>query len=137
MNLLHHRPLATSSVLGVILFTLAAACLGNFAEAQTTNAQMSGKVVDPSGAVITNATIDVKNTETGLDRAVSSSATGEYVIPSLPVGTYSLKAVVEGFKTYAQSGIVLEDGQNARVDVVLQIGSTTETVQVSAAGVQV
>ena len=137
MNWLRHRLLPSSSVLGVLLFTLAAACLGSVAKAQATNAQMSGKVLDPAGAVIPNATIDVRNTGTGLDRTVSSSATGEYVIPSLPVGTYSLKAVVAGFKTYAQSGIVLEDGQNARVDVVLQIGSTTETVQVSAAGVQV
>jgi hypothetical protein len=137
MNLLRHRLLPSSSVLGVLLFTLVAACLSSHAVAQATNAQMSGKVVDSTGAVIPNATIDVKNTGTGLDRTVSSSVTGEYVIPSLPVGTYSLKAVVTGFKTYAQSGIVLEDGQNARVDVVLQIGSTTETVQVSAAAVQV
>ena len=137
MNLLRHRLLPSSSVLGVLLFTLVAAYLSSYAKAQATNAQMSGKVVDSTGAVVPHATIDVKNTGTGLDRTVSSSATGEYVIPSLPVGTYSLKAVVAGFKTYAQSGIVLEDGQDARVDVVLQIGSTTETIQVTAAAVQV
>ena len=137
MKLLRHRLLPSSSVLGILLFTFIAACLGSIANAQATNAQMSGKVVDPTGAVVPNATIDVKNTGTGLDRTVSSSASGEYVLPSLPVGTYSLKAVVAGFKTYAQSGIVLEDGQNARVDVLLQVGSSTEIVEVSAAGVQV
>ncbi|GGA67439.1 cell envelope biogenesis protein OmpA [Edaphobacter acidisoli] len=98
---------------------------------------MSGRVVDPTGAVIPSASIEVTNTGTGLDRTVSSSATGEYTIPSLPVGTYSLKATGAGFKTYAQSGIVLEDGQNARVDVVLQVGSTNETVEVSAQATQV
>ena len=137
MNLLRRRLLSFPLFLGILLFTLVAACLGNSAEAQATNAQMSGKIVDSTGAAVPNATIEVKNTDTGLDRTVSSSATGEYVIPSLPVGTYSLKSVVAGFKTYAQSGIVLEDGQSARVDVVLQVGSATETVEVTSAAVQV
>ncbi len=136
MNVLRHC-LSSSKVLGIFLVVLFAACLGNFANAQATNAQMSGKVVDSSGAAIPNATVEVINTGTGVNRTASTSATGEYVIPSLPSGTYSLKSVVTGFKTYAQSGIVLEDGQNARVDVVLQIGSTTETIQVSANGTQV
>lgn len=121
----------------LFLLTLTAGQWVSSAHAQATNAQMSGQVVDPAGAVIPNATIDVQNTGTGLDRIVTSSATGEYVIPSLPVGTYKLKAVARGFKTYTQVGIVLEDGQNARVDVILQIGSASETVQVSANSVQV
>ncbi len=105
--------------------------------AQATNAQMLGKVVDQTGAVIPNATIDIQNTGTGLDRTVISSATGEYVIPSLPVGTYMLKAVATGFKTYSQSGIILEGGQQARVDVTLEIGSTSEVVEVAGEAVQV
>src|SRR3984885_3039402 len=108
-----------------------------FANAQSTTAQMLGKVVDQTGAVIPNATIDVQNTGTGLDRTVVSSGAGEYVIPSLPVGTYKLKAAAAGFKSYSQTGIVLEDGQSARVDVTLQIGSSNETVEVSAEAVQV
>jgi hypothetical protein len=137
MNLLCHRLLPSSTVLGVLLFTLAAACLGSLAKAQGTTAQIFGKVADQTGAAIPNATIDVQNTETGLGRTVTSSATGEYVIPSLPIGSYSLKAVATGFKTYSQSGIGLEGGQQARLDVTLQIGSTTETVQVSSEAVQV
>ena len=121
----------------LFLLTLTAGHWSGSAHAQATTAQMLGKVVDQSGAVIPNATIDVQNTGTGLDRAVTSSATGEYVIPSLPVGTYRLKAVATGFKTYTQLGIVLEDGQDARVDVILQIGSASETVQVSSDVVQV
>jgi hypothetical protein len=137
MNLLRHRLLPSSSVLGILLFTLATACLGNFAKAQGTTAQIVGKVADQTGAVVTNATIDVQNTGTGLGRTVTSSASGEYVIPSLPVGKYRLKAVAAGFKTYSQSGIDLEGGQQARLDVTLEIGSTSETVQVSAQAVQV
>lgn len=121
----------------LFLLTLTAGRWVGIANAQATNAQIFGKVFDQTGAVIPKATIDIQNTGTGLDRTVTSSATGEYVIPSLPVGTYKLKGVATGFKTYSQSGIVLEDGQNARVDVILQIGSATETVEVSAAAVQV
>jgi hypothetical protein len=121
----------------LFLLTLAAGHWVSSANAQATNAQMSGRVVDSTGAVIPNATIDVQNTGTGLDRTVISSSTGDYIITSLPVGAYKLKAVAAGFKTYTQSGVVLEGGQNARVDVTLQIGSTSETVEVSAIAVQV
>lgn len=107
MNLLRHRLLPSSSVLGVLLFTLAAACLGSFAKAQGTTAQIVGKVADQTGAAIANAMIDVQNTGTSLGRTVTSSATGEYVIPSLPVGSYSLKAVAAGFKTYVNPGSFL------------------------------
>jgi len=121
----------------LFLAVLTAGQWATSANAQATAAELSGKVVDQSGAVIPNATIDVQSTGTGLERTVTSSASGEYAIPSLPVGTYKLKAAAPGFKSYSQSGIVLEDGQNARVDVILQIGSTSETVQVSAEAVQV
>jgi hypothetical protein len=124
-------------ILWLFLLTFTAGHGAGLAHAQATNAQMSGKVVDSTGAVIPNATIDVQNTGTGLTRKVSSSSTGEYAIPSIPVGTYKLSAVAAGFKTYTQSGIVLEGGQTARVDVILQVGSASETVEVSAAAAQV
>ena len=137
MNSLRYRLLPFLSVIGALLFTLVAACTSHFAYAQATNAEMSGKVVDASGAIIPNAAIEVKNTATGLTRSVTTSGSGEYQIPSLPSGPYSLKSVVAGFRTYAQNGIILEDGQNVRVDVTLQIGSANETVEVTASGVQV
>ena len=121
----------------LLLLTLIAGHWVSSANAQATNAQMSGKVVDQTGAVVPNAKIDVQNTGTGLDRSVISSSAGEYEIPSLPAGAYKVNATAAGFKTYNQSGIVLEDGQNARVDVTLQIGSAAETVEVLANSVQV
>ncbi|MGB7264458.1 MAG: carboxypeptidase-like regulatory domain-containing protein, partial [Terracidiphilus sp.] len=121
----------------LFLLTLTAGYWGSSAHAQATNAQLSGRIVDQSGAVIPNATIDVQNTGTGSDRIAKSSATGQYVLPSLPVGTYRLKVTAPGFKTYAQTGIVLEDGQQASVDVTLQVGSASQTVEVSAQAVQV
>jgi hypothetical protein len=62
---------------------------------------------------------------------------GEYAVPSLPVGSYSLTVVAPGFKTYTQNGIVLEGGQQARLDPSLQVGSTSETIEVSGQAVQV
>ena len=90
MKPLRHRLLPSRSVLGVLIFTLAVVCLGSFARAQATSAQVGGRVIDQTGAVVQNATIVVLNVGTGLERTVSTSSLGEYVIPSLPVGTYKL-----------------------------------------------
>src|SRR5579863_6669022 len=119
-------------IASLFLLTLTAGYWVSSAKAQATNDQMAGSIVDSTGAVVPNAKIDVQNTGTGLDRTVTSSASGEYVIPSLPVGTYRLTATATGFKTYTQTGIVLEDGQDARVDVILQVGSASQTIEVSA-----
>ena len=57
---------------------------------------------------------------------------GEYILANLPVGPYQIEVSKEGFSKYTQSGIVLEGGQQARLDVILQIGSASETVEVVA-----
>jgi hypothetical protein len=117
--------------------TLTVGCGVKAARAQATNAQILGKVLDTTGAAIPNATINIKNSGTGLDRTVTSSGDGDYAISSLPVGSYTLTAVATGFKTYTQSGIVLEGGQQARLDLSLQIGSTSETIEVLGQAAQV
>src|SRR6266478_2791549 len=66
----------------LFLLTLTAGDWASFANAQATNAQISGRVVDQTGAVIPSATIDIQNTGTGVVRKVSCSSTGEYAIPS-------------------------------------------------------
>jgi len=137
MYLLRHRRIPPTSVLAVPLFAIAATCLGNFAMAQATNAQIGGRVMDQTGAVVPNTTVVVLNVGTGLERTVSTSSLGEYVIPSLPVGTYKLTATAAGFKSHAQSGITLENGQSARLDVTLEVGSTDATVEVTSSVVQV
>jgi hypothetical protein len=137
MKPLRHRLLPSRSVLGVLIFTLAVVCLGSFARAQATNAQIGGRVIDQTGAMVPNATIVVLNVGTGLERTVSTSSLGEYVIPSLPLGTYKLTTAAAGFKNYAQSGIILENGQSARLDVTLEVGSANATVEVTTSVVQV
>ena len=122
MNNLRNRPLSPIHM-GILLITLIAACLGSMMEAQAPTAQIVGKITEQTGAVVPNAAIDVENTGTGLKRHATSSAEGDYVILSLPVGAYTVKVAVQGFKVFSQSGIGLEGGQSARVDVRLQIGS--------------
>ncbi len=87
--------------------------------------------------MIPGATVKAENSGTNLGRTVTSTESGEYVIPSLPVGSYSLTAIAPGFKAFSQSGIILEGGQQARLDVSMQIGNVNETVEVTGAAVQV
>lgn len=100
--------------------------------AQGGQGRIMGLVLDPGGAVVPGAEVVATNEETGVAvRAVSNEA-GVYVLPYLPPGTYSLSVKAEGFKTYERRGIVLETAQELSLDVRLELGSLTETVEVTA-----
>jgi hypothetical protein len=121
----------------LLMLALTALYSASSAHAQAINAQIIGKVLDASGAAIPNAKIEAFNVETGIGRTTISSPAGEYVIPSLLIGTYRLQVQAQGFRTYTQSGIVLVGGESARVNVILRIGSVSQTVNVLANAVQV
>ena len=93
---------------------------------------ITGTVSDPSGAVVGNAAIEVKNVANGQVFKTVSTATGNYTVTALPVGAYDLTATVTGFKTYNRSGLNLAAAQVMRIDVPLQVGSQTESVTVTA-----
>src|ERR1700761_2118751 len=95
--------------------------------------QIQGTVTDETGSAVSGATVDVIQTDSGLHRTVTSGADGGYNLPSLPVGPYTLKVTAAGFSTYDQSGIVIQVGNQLRVDVKLQVGGVAQTVQVTAA----
>ncbi len=99
--------------------------------AQTT-ASIVGTVTDPSGAVVANVSITVTQTDTGLTRKVVTNERGIYVVPSLPIGNYSISAEASGFKRKTVTGIVLQVNQDARVDLTLEVGQLTESVTVAA-----
>jgi len=99
--------------------------------AQST-AQISGNVTDRSGAVLPGVEVTVTQTDTGLLRSVVSNETGSYVMPNLPVGPYRLEAALPGFRTYAQSGIILQVGANPVINIALDLGQLSETVEVQA-----
>src|SRR6185312_1707695 len=100
--------------------------------AQTGNGTITGVVTDPTGAVVANAPIEVKNTETGVVFRAVSTDTGNYTVPQLPIGSYELTATVQGFKKYDRRNITLAAAQVLRLDVPLEIGASTEAVTVSA-----
>src|SRR5216110_1392180 len=104
--------------------------------AQST-AQVSGTVTDPSGAVLPGVDVTVTQTDTGLMRSVVTNETGSYSLTSLPVGPYRLEAALPGFRAYAQSGIVLTVGANPVINIAMQVGQVSETVEVLANATQV
>ena len=106
--------------------------IGASAWAQAT-AQMSGTVRDDSGAVLPGVTVTVTQTDTGLTRTVVTEGSGSYVIPNLPTGPYRLEVSLQGFKTYVQTGIVLQVGATPTINAVLGVGNLEETVSVEAA----
>ena len=85
----------------MLLLTTAAAW------AQLSTAEMSGQVTDESGAVLPGVTVTATQTDTGATRTVVTSENGSYVLPSLPTGPYRLEAMLQGFRAYLQTGIVL------------------------------
>ncbi|MGA2264120.1 MAG: carboxypeptidase-like regulatory domain-containing protein, partial [Acidobacteriota bacterium] len=100
-------------------------------------AQVGGVISDPSGSSIPGAQVKITQTETQLSRATVSDTQGRYVLPNLPVGPYRLEVTASGFKAYAQSGIVLQVGNNVQINVAMQIGAIAETVEVNAQTVMV
>jgi hypothetical protein len=100
--------------------------------AQSDRGTITGTVTDPAGAMIPNAAIEAKNTQTGVVFNTVSSATGNYTLSQLPVGIYQLSATVTGFKQYVRTGITVMVAQTLRLDIPLEVGSISETVTVSA-----
>jgi len=99
--------------------------------AQVTTAQLAGQVKDPAGAVIAGASVKVRNAMTGLVRETVTSESGTYLLPNLPPGTYELEVTAPGFRPYRQQGLELTIGQNALLDIRLEVGEVTEVVTVT------
>ena len=99
--------------------------------AQST-AQIAGTVKDQSGAVLPGVEITVTQTDTGVKRTVPTDETGSYVLPNLPIGPYRLEAALPGFRTYTQTGIVLQVDANPTINPVLEVGQVSEQVEVQA-----
>jgi hypothetical protein len=103
------------------------------ANAQATAvAAVSGTVTDATGAVVAQADVVMTQTETGQSHSTQTDPEGRYVLPSLPVGPYRMEVRKAGFRNYVQTGIVLVVNNNVSVNVGLQVGSVTDTVEVKA-----
>jgi len=102
-----------------------------FAQTSTATATILGVVKDTSGALIPGASITVKHTETGLTRTTISSESGDYNVPLLPVGAYEITTAMPGFKQQVRSGINLVVGQQAVINLTLEVGAPAEQVTVT------
>ncbi len=99
--------------------------------AQMASAELSGNVLDTSGATIPNATITATNVGTGIVHSTVSEKAGDYVLIDLPPGDYTLAVEAAGFRKLEQSGISLQINQQARLDLTMQVGQAAETVSVT------
>ena len=114
----------------VLLISVIAFALPNWAQ----NAQMTGRITDPSGAVVPEADVSVIASGTGVRRRVSSNQEGYYTVPLLQPGRYEVIVQKDGFKAINRQGIELQVGEVSRLDFVLELGNTTEVVEVTATG---
>src|SRR3954464_10519704 len=99
---------------------------------QSDRGTITGTVADPAGAIVPGAAVQIRNVETGAIYQAGASATGNYTLAQLPAGRYELSGAVPGFKKFVRQNVTVEVAQTYRVDVVLEVGSNTESVTVSA-----
>ena len=95
-------------------------------------AQINGTVADSSGAVLPGVTVVAIQTGTGFRREVVTDERGSYALLNLPIGPYRLEATLSGFRTFSQTGIVLQVSSNPVIPLTMQLGSLEETVSVEA-----
>ena len=100
--------------------------------AQTSFGTITGIIRDSSGAVLPDANITVTNEQTGISRQATTDANGAYTVPSLPPAIYTVTAELKGFKKGVASKVGLEVTQVLRKDITLEVGETSQTVEVQA-----
>ena len=106
---------------------------GTLAWGQITSGSLTGVVSDPTGGVIPGAKVLLTDTDKAYDYPATTDAAGLYLITNLPPGAYKVSVEAAGFKTHAQSGIVLNVGTRLSVDVRLELATTAQTAEVTAA----
>ena len=95
-------------------------------------AEIRGQILDSSGAAVPGATIKAIQTDTQFIRQSTSDTAGAYILPNLPIGPYRLEVSAGAFKTYVQTGIVLQVGNNVQINASLQLGAVSDKVEVQS-----
>lgn len=128
------RQLRVSTGIAAFLF-----CFGVVLQvwAGDVTARIRGTVIDPSGAVVSNATVTATNVQTGVAYNTQTHSTGSYELLNLPVGTYNLSVTAPGFEAFGVTGIKLNIDQAYIQDAKLGVGTTTTKVEVQASAVQI
>jgi hypothetical protein len=121
-----------AKVWGTVLLAAAAGLLVPAAQAQTVYGNMAGTVMDSSGAVIAGAKVQAKNERTGETRATVTSAQGDYRFPELPLGSYDVTVAAAGFRKSVLTGVGVQIQSTSAINITLQVGGTSQIVQVNA-----
>jgi hypothetical protein len=114
-------------VVGVLLI------FASSAHAQFDSATISGVVQDTTGAILPGVDVTLTNVGTKNQRQAVTNEAGLYTFPNVPVGAYQITAMLSGFKPVTKAGVQVNAGVNIRVDVALEVGALSETIQVQAA----
>ena len=120
----------------LVLFLLALSPVSHI-RAQVAGGTLSGTVTDPSGSAVPNATIAIKATATGVTRNLTTDAAGVYSAPNLLPGAYDVTATAAGFATVIQSGVTMTVGAQQTLDIRLQVGQVSQTLEVAAQAPQI
>lgn len=107
------------------------------AHGQTVSGSIAGTVTDPGDSVIAGARVQLLNDATGSTRETVTDATGVFSFQSVQPGSYTIAAEYSGFKTHRQTGIELTSSERVPIEVRMEIGATTESVNVVAQGATV
>src|SRR5437762_10273080 len=116
-------------VLGMVSLGTSVTCANVWGQA---TAQISGAVRDQSGAVLPGVEVMATQTDTGIVRSTVTNETGTYVLPNLALGPYKLEAALPGFRTFIQTGIVLQVNSSPVINPTLEVGQVSEQVEVQA-----
>jgi hypothetical protein len=126
------NPGISTAVTALLSFLICILLLPAGARAQEFRATISGSISDQSGAVIPDATVEVVESHTGTINKTTTGKSGQYVIPFLPPGTYSITVSKEGFQATTRNDIALQAQEHPIINLTMTIGNATQTVTVTA-----
>ena len=115
-----------------LFLTILIGFYSSLAWGQVTSGSLTGVVTDPSGAAIPGTKVVLTDINKAYDYPATTDATGRYLITNLPPSTYRISAQIQGFKTFTQKGITLDVGTKLSVDIRMELGTTTQSVEVAA-----
>jgi hypothetical protein len=124
-------PKSVSATLSVFVILASSILWASQAYAQVAGATLTGTVKDPSSATIPNAQVAITDAATGVTRTVTTDSAGLYTAPNLLPGTYEVRVTATGFSTHVQRGITLTVGAQQVLDVTMQVGQVSQTVEVT------
>ncbi|MGH8247789.1 MAG: carboxypeptidase regulatory-like domain-containing protein, partial [Gammaproteobacteria bacterium] len=124
--------LGLGSVLSHLRLLAAVMALAVAAQAQTSRGTVSGTVMDPSGAMVVDARVELNHTETGVRRSTTSNDAGIYRFDAVDLGRYEIKVTHQGFRPFLATSIGVEANRTTTIDVRLELGAVDQQVTVSA-----